>query len=277
MISVDLDGDPSLEQIVGSIVDDGGYHPAGTRADLVEIYDRDEEAGVWQLVYRDSIDWITGWQLAELTGDDRVDLLLSTTGGGNEPIAAEGMTVISGQTDTIATFWQRTSGMPRLATVDDRNIIVIHELFWPEFLPHAAALPVIAEVLSMTDGRAGSDYATSRRFFAAQATEATARVERLLGGGGTAGTSDDDQARADLFRAAIEALAAYRGASSDTQEQRFRNDILPLVLAALDEDRRMILEDVAAEGFMMSPPEDLPERDTTEERSAEVEVSEGGA
>lgn len=242
IFAVDIDDDDRPEQIVTSIAESSSYFPPNARADLLEIWDRTDTGDTWSIVYTDTLSWITDLRLAELTGDRRPELVLQTTGGGNDPIAADGMAIVTGAEGKIRTLWRRSSGMPRIERLGNRRVVVIHELFWPPYLPHASAVRIPTEVLGFAGGSIRADFEDARQFYTERASGLREDLERRSVSSGEAGPADADE----FYRLSVELILALRAAGSSDEITSFARTTLPRLSTVIDDDRRMILLDLVA-------------------------------
>jgi len=149
VMNVDLDDDGRLEYIVTSIHRDD-FVPPTARADMIELYRFDTVTKEYRAVSVDSLMWITDLELRDVTDDRLPDLVVRTNSGGNDPTASIGMYIYSGDGGRIRTIFHADDGDPELATLEGirGDAILRHSELWPDFAPHAAAVPYVDDILA---------------------------------------------------------------------------------------------------------------------------------
>lgn len=246
IIGLNLDDDPDLEQIVASLSTTIAY-PSQIRADRLDVYDLDAR-GEWELVARDTALWYQSWSVRDLTGDGVVEFIAKTWGGGNDEVAGRGISIISGEGGPIRTIFQRSGGAPRVIEHEGEPLLLISSLFWPEFLPHVAAVPIVEEVLTLRGAETRADYASARSYFDSE-SEVMRRDLEIVISENSSGNESGPQSKpspevqAKIFALAIQTLRGmHRGESSDRLDY-FRVEIMPRLRSLLEEEQVMMIED----------------------------------
>jgi hypothetical protein len=170
VMALDFDGRGRQEYVVTSRTGAPDSIP-GARADLVQIFSYDSLAHAFRAVLVDSLIGVHDMFLRDLTGDGVPEVVVTTDGGGNDPIASRGLAVYSGSGGTIRTIFQRLDGDPELTTMRDADgpVIVTHDLYWPDFVPHVGARAYANDLLAFKGDRFVSVRADHPKFFLAEA------------------------------------------------------------------------------------------------------------
>jgi|GEM_PF-2271925 len=153
IIREDLNGDGGDELIVTGMRPDS-IAPADARADLLQIYTFDSLARSYRLALTDSMRWIAGIGFEQLTGDDRPDLVVRINSGGNDEIAARGMSIYSADGGKIREIYGTLRGNPVIERGGERKspLIAVTGQYWPMFLTHAEAISYVEDYLVYRDG-----------------------------------------------------------------------------------------------------------------------------
>jgi hypothetical protein len=154
ILAIDLNGNGRLEYMVASL---GAvpWIPPGARADLVQIYQFDTVVRRYRIASADSIAWVGGYQLVDLTGDRNPEVISRLHSGGNDPIASEGMIIYSGDGGVLRPVFRSRRGMPSFVRIpgSDAQGIVLHAELWPLFATHADAVIYVDDLMAWRDGR----------------------------------------------------------------------------------------------------------------------------
>lgn len=247
LFGVNLDADTLPEYVVTSLVRAERF-PRGVRADRLEIWDFDTASGSWRLAMSDTLLWLDSLRLVDLTADGRPEVVALTFAGGNDEVAGRGAAVYSGHTLPIRQIFGRGGGMPQVVTFEGRPYLLLFTQHWPEYLPHAAAVPIPDELLTFEGGSSRADFATGRRFFAERAGRLRTRVGELLeryaprGPGGEAGLLPPAEAT-ELAGLIVETIHTLRMADDADGLRDFEARTLPRLDGLLDEEQQMMIDD----------------------------------
>jgi hypothetical protein len=154
LFELDLDGDGDIEYIVTSIDRHDGV-PKRARADKLQIYSWHPASADYRPLEEDTLRWITGLDLRDVTGDGRVDLLVRCDGGGTDPIATEGLSIVSGDGGTIRRVLSLAHGAPEIAPLPSMtgSAILTHGRLWPPLVSLAGSVPYLEDLLGYRGGR----------------------------------------------------------------------------------------------------------------------------
>ena len=246
IVGLNLDSDPEPEHIVASLSTSTPF-PAQIRADRLDVYDLDAR-GEWQQVARDTALWYQSWQIVDLTGDDLPEFIATTWGGGNDEVAGRGMSILSGEGDSIRTIFQRSGGAPRIDAWEEKNLLLISSLFWPEFLPHAAAVPIVEEVLLFDGAEPRADYQTARDWFDRESEVMRRELDMVIAESSETSESGAPrkpapEVQAKLFSLAVRALRGAQRSEAEDRLDYFRSEIMPRLAPLLEEEQVMMIED----------------------------------
>ncbi len=246
IIGLNLDDDPDIEQIVASLGRERSY-PSDIRADRLDIYDLDAR-GEWREVARDSAFWFYSWSVRDLTGDEIPEFIAETWGGGNDEVAGRGISILSGHGGKIRTIFQRSGGAPEIVDVDGKPLLLISSLFWPEFLPHAAAVPIVEEVLTFDGAETRSDYEVARSYYQQESEQIRRELEKLIGEYGAGNESGPPsvppaEIQGEIFSLTIRLLKGLNRGEESGGLESFRKETVPRLTPLLEEEQMMMIDD----------------------------------
>lgn len=249
LFSVDLDDDGRREYVVTSLAKEAMTAP-GARADLVEIYRFDTISRSWQVVLSDTLFWGTGYRLREMTGDRAPEIIADVFGGGNDPIASNGMRIYSGDGGKIRTILSADDGNPEIRMLEGMNtpVVILHDLIWPPLVPHVQSVPYISDLLAFNGTAMASVRDRHADYFKRQADTLLARYAEGLKSArapvaetiGENGLADADLPDGSLFALAAQAIIALDQAGEVSTLRNFWNrerDTLQAVLPAEQYDQ----------------------------------------
>jgi hypothetical protein len=154
IMTVDF-GAGRAEYVVTSLShDSGSYVPPGARADLLQIYRFDSLAGRYSIIVQDTMQWAYDYQLRDVTGDRRADLIVIRNAGGNDIVATSGMNIYSDDGGRTRPVFLSEAGNPELKPMEriPGETILIYDEFWPDFFSHAEAIPYVSDILAFRKG-----------------------------------------------------------------------------------------------------------------------------
>lgn len=168
-LSCDLDGDGIAERVLVTL-DTSGTHPADAIGDRVIVVARRNGTGDWAVVAIDTSRWTISVESRDVTGDRLPDLVLERSAGGNDPIASNGMAIISadGSYDRrIRTILSLRHGNPTLVNgADTGAAVAIHARLWPPLVPRTESFEYVDDILRFRQGIFRSDPVAREERFA---------------------------------------------------------------------------------------------------------------
>lgn len=247
LFGVNLDADTTPEYVVTSLAVAERF-PQGVRADRLEIWDLDPTSNTWRPALSDTLLWLDSLYILDMTDDAVPDVVALTFAGGNDEVAGRGGTIYSGHTPPIRTIFSRGGGMPQVVSFDGRRFLLLHTQHWPEFLPHAAAVPIPEEFLTFEGGGSRSDFGASRSFFRRHAADLRERIDGILDARGRPGTGGADHLlqpaeATELYSLVIQTILTLRMAGDEAGIEQLKTTILPRLNDLLEEEQVMMIED----------------------------------
>ena len=222
--------------------------PQGVRADRLEIWDFDPTSGTWRQALGDTLLWLDSLYVFDMTDDAIPEVVALTFAGGNDDVAGRGGAIYSGHTPPLRPIFSRGGGMPRVVSFDGRRFLLLHTQYWPEFLPHAAAVPMPEELLTFAGGTSRSDFESSRAFFQRHAADLRQRIDRILEEHGAPGTGGSGEKlppaeATELYSLILQAIHTFRKADDQAAIDDLTATTLPRLPDLLDEEQVMMIED----------------------------------
>lgn len=261
LFSVDLDDDGRREYVVTSFVREGVITP-GARADQVEIYRFDTLSRSWRVVLTDTLLWGTAYRLREMTGDRAPEIIADVFGGGNDPIASNGMHIYSGHGGTIRTILSLDDGDPQIGTLEGTEVpvVILHNLIWPPLVPHVQSVPYISDLLAFDGAEMKSIRDRHAEYFQKQADALLSEYAKELESApvrsedtemvGENGLADADAPDGTLFATTAQAIIALDQAGQSSTLRTFWNSERDTLRAVLPEEQYDQLEKLYAEKIM---------------------------
>ena len=247
LFAVNLDADTMPEYVVTSLAVAERF-PQGVRADRLEIWDLDPASNTWRPALSDTLLWLDSLYILDMTDDAVPEVVALTFAGGNDEVAGRGGAIYSGHTPPIRTIFSRGGGMPRVVSFDGRRFLLLHTQHWPEFLPHAAAVPIPEELLTFGGGRSRSDFERSQGYFRQLAVDLRKRIDEILDARGGPGTGDADRLlepaeATELYSLVIQTILTLRMAGDEAGLEQLKTTTLPRLNGLLEEEQAMMIED----------------------------------
>lgn len=226
VIALDFDGHGGTEYVVTSR-DTGASQIPGARADLIQTFSYDSATHAYRAVLIDTIFGAHSIHLRDLTGDGVPEVIVDVNSGGNDPIATLGMAVYSGHGGTIRPIFEAREGQPELTTMRGipGPVIVLHDLYWPQFAPHVAARPYTSDLLTYREGKFVSVRSEQPRYFLDQADrylrEYRHQRDSVMRDTAAFDSSGDEVWAFDLLSPAALAIRSFQLADAQAQLRSF--------------------------------------------------------
>lgn len=124
------------------------------RADLVTIYAYDSVSRGYIQRVNHLVTFAKEFATVDVTGDGNPELVVYTWGGGNDLVASSGMVIYSHRNGEITRIYEASHGAPALDELPGvaGRAIMLHALFWPEFMSHGDAQLYLDDVLGYRKG-----------------------------------------------------------------------------------------------------------------------------
>ena len=154
---------------------------AAGRFDLLEIYSYDSLSRAWTRVLSDSVESARSFELRDVTGDGREELIVRLDYGGNDPVATFGMNVYSAHGGALRRVFRSTWMHPEIDTLAGvaGSVITVRHALWPLFAPRSDATIYIDDVYGYREGRFRSVLAEAGGYYRAESDSALARYRAL--------------------------------------------------------------------------------------------------
>lgn len=124
------------------------------RADLITIYAHDSVSRGYIQRVNHLVIFARAYNVADVTGDGRPELIVYTWGGGNDMVASNGVVIYSDRKGEITRIYQADHGAPALDALpgETGQVIMLHSLFWPDFMSHGDAQMYLNDILGYRKG-----------------------------------------------------------------------------------------------------------------------------
>jgi len=200
-VARNLDGAGEDEHILALIASEDNA-PSFAIADRVLVIAREPSTRRWHVVHTDSTHWTSGLIFRDVTGDGLPDLLLQRHGGGNDPVATEGLAVVSAHGGPLRSVLSLRHGAPRVVTVDRGAVgIEVYGRLWPPLVPRAQSTEFLDDILVFDNGLFRTDRKVGHVRFLAMARDAVRDYEamRVQCLGDTVQFKDSAESNSDLL------------------------------------------------------------------------------
>ena len=163
VIITDVTGAGTVMTFVTSI-DTTKPHPIGARFDRVQAFTFAAQDSSWHEALSDSFTVATSVVMRDVTGDGKPDMIISTTNGHDDSIAAIGCVIYSAHSGAWKEIFTAQTGNPTLQDIDNNGTqdILLHDLY-AGVMPPPDAITYISDIYSFD----GTTYTASKHKFPA--------------------------------------------------------------------------------------------------------------
>lgn len=143
--------------------------PFNSQPNGINIYVYDTLNKRYNLSITDFQQWIVGVNFIDVTGDNKFDVIVYTSSGGNDEIASNGIIIFSQVGNATLRIFKLLENSPVVRTVKGRNLILVHKSYYPELFSHAESVVYVDDLLEFRSGEFVSVKTENRSFFTNEA------------------------------------------------------------------------------------------------------------
>jgi len=178
LLSCDITGDGKSDYVVltRSSFDTTVFK---NKADHIDIYTFDSIQNHFFPALTDDKQWIVGVTFLDVTGDNKKDVIVTTSSGGNDEVASNGLAIYSTHSGSFQRIYSADDGSPSVRAIGNRNLILIKESYCPEWFAHIECFAYISELLDYRTNEFVSVKAENKIFFSKEAERYLAEYSKV--------------------------------------------------------------------------------------------------